>query len=320
MVKKKDVSKKVKKISEVPFGSSNHALEWLKEHWQKKSTKSAQAFRLLEEALKNAEACYRGQREVGILDLVRNVLLQCDKTCLSKQISYHISAASDLPTIFVDPDKITISLKNIVEYIAENTPRGGKFEIKFDGYPLRGQPGIKGTFIIESSSLKHKTEAELLTSAFLSKENTKITSSRNIITKEGGQLWLEMPKQKHMQLNFVLPSKSSQKDDVVQEAYRYEVVFTNYPSVRKRFGKKKALYLLGEIERYIKTLVRYPFDMVVATPEKAMVTIIYETPSSAAKSVTSRVSQRLGSEKFQIGKHVVSINFRYNLLPLAQTK
>jgi len=131
-----------------------------------------------------------------------------------------------------------------------------------------------------------------------------------------------MPKPHRPIYNIVLPASEAAASRPAEESqtFKYNISIANYANVRKRFGIKKSASLLVQIEHYVKSLVRYPIDMVMSVSDKGIITTIYETQKGAAESVASRISQRLGKEDFRIGKRPVELAFKYELSKLTSEK
>ena len=151
-----------------------------------------------------------------------------------------------------------------------------------------------------------------------SPRGTTLVSCREIISSQGGQMWADLPEPLRPAYYMVLPSSeiAAHAQAVPQKMFKYDISISNYANIRKRFGIKKSLMLVGQIEMYVRALVRHPIDIVSAVREKGLITTIYESPSGYAQSVASRISQRLGTEEFHIGKRTVDLNFHYKLSQL----
>jgi hypothetical protein len=132
-------------------------------------------------------------------------------------------------------------------------------------------------------------------------------------------MWADLPKPKQAIFRMILPTSEGarEQDTKPKQLFKYDISISNYANLRKRFGIKKSQVLVGQIEMYVRALVRHPLDIVTAVREKGTITTIYETPKGAAQSVAGRISQRLGSEEFRIGKKIVALSFKYNLSPLS---
>jgi hypothetical protein len=144
-----------------------------------------------------------------------------------------------------------------------------------------------------------------------------ILACREALVKEGGQLFVEVPEPTQTVFRILMPTIEATNAAIGDhKIFKYDIAIKNIANVRKRFGIKKSESLVSQIEGFVRSLVRHPIDIVTAAHDKGTITAIYEIEKGAAQSVASRISARLGSEKFQIGKKAVDLNFSYNLSAL----
>lgn len=277
------------------------------------------------EAVKTAGlAATLGRQYFDILALIRKVLISHDLFFLSRQVTYHISVDAELPDVFADPDQVQFLFSQMVEHLIKRSARSSRLSVVLKKYMLRGGPGIEITFSTSDRYLTEKDQQEFLSGLFQGGEDkisgVSLTSCRTLALRESGQLWVDVPKTSNPVYHLALPSteQATALSDTGQQTFKYDILISNYSTVRKRFGIRKSVSLLSQIEHYIRSLVRYPIDMVMSLGDKGMITTIYETPRGTAQSVASRISERLGSEKFCIGKKMVDISFSYRLSPLSQ--
>jgi len=260
------------------------------------------------------------------LDLIRRVLMAHDMLFLSRQITYHISASANLPAIWGDRDRIGQSFSKITEHLLKRADRGSKIDITISTFSLRGEQGAKISF--ESNDHNGGTHIDqkyldgLLEGRCDDITGISLGECRQTILGQKGQLWIDMPKPHRPIYNIVLPASEAAASRPAEESqtFKYNISIANYANVRKRFGIKKSASLLVQIEHYVKSLVRYPIDMVMSVSDKGIITTIYETQKGAAESVASRISQRLGKEDFRIGKRPVELAFKYELSKLTSEK
>lgn len=260
------------------------------------------------------------------LDLIRRILMAHDMLFLSRQITYHISASADLPAIWGDRDRISQSFSRLIEHQVKRADRGSRIDITITPFALRGSPGAKISFESNDhhgeSFIDQKYLDSLLEGKTDEMSGISIYDCRQAIVAQKGQMWVDMPKPHRPLYNVVLPAseEAAQRPSVEQQTFKYDISIINYSNVRKRFGIKKSASLVSQIEHYIKSLVRYPIDMVMSVSDKGVITTIYETQKGAAESVASRISQRLGKEDFRIGKRPVELAFKYELSKLTPEK
>lgn len=238
---------------------------------------------------------------------------------LSRQISYHVAAASELPDAWADQERVRKSLSQLVEHIVKRSPRRGKIAISLVPHSLRSEPGIEISILGADIHTEGVDTNTFMATLFSAEADTHsgitLSSLREEIIELRGRLWVDMPKPGAPVYHLLLPTTKGSTDPraATHHTFRYDIRIENYASVRKRFGIRKSFSLVAQIEHYVKSLVRYPIDMVISSGEKGTITTIYETQGGPAESVASRISQRLARETFHIGKKPVEIVFSYAL-------
>lgn len=265
-----------------------------------------------------------GSGYFDFLDLIRRLLLVHDLLFLSRQITYHISTSADLPRAFANSDQVHFVISKLIEHMVRRASRNTQISIKIKKTTLRNGPGIEISFSCLDRHLGDTDREAFLAGLFGGKgddvSGVALSDCRQIASREHGQLWVDFSKSYHPVYHLVLPAFeiAAQNDTGPQQTFKYDVEILNYANLRKRFGIKKSSSLVSQVEHYIRSLVRYPIDIVMALGTHGVITTIYETQRGAAQSVASRISSRLGSEKFRIGKMPVDISFSYRLSPLSQ--
>lgn len=257
------------------------------------------------------------------LSLIRQVLMAHDLLFLSRQVTYHIASEMDLPSVWADADKVQFVFSQLVEHLVRRSARGRRIDIGFRKFTLRGGDGLEINFAGADKHLGDKDEkgfiTELLQGRVDEVSGVSLADCRQVIVRQQGQLWVDFPKPGTPIYHIILPAteQTAAMERASQQTFKYDISISNYASMRKRFGIKKSQSLVLQIEHYVRSLVRYPIDMVMAIGDKGVITTIYETQRGTAQSVASRISERLGSEKFRIGKKSVDISFSYHLSPLS---
>jgi hypothetical protein len=262
----------------------------------------------------------RGVQQLDLLDMLRRTFTAHDLLFLRRRITYHIASSSTLPPVRVDHDRVQAAMISLLEYLATHAPRGSRINVQLDEIKLRSGPGVQVSFAGWDDSLKDVDKMTFMNRMYEAHTPTgaALVSCREIVSSQGGQMWADLPEPLRPVYYMVLPSSeiAAHAQAAPQKMFKYDISISNYANIRKRFGIKKSLMLVGQIEMYVRALVRHPIDIVLAVREKGVITTIYESPSGSAPSVASRISQRLGTEEFHIGKRVVDLNFRYKLSQL----
>lgn len=267
-----------------------------------------------------------GSAKLDILDLVRRILMTQDMLFLSRQITYHISASSEIPKVWADEDRLVYSLAHLVEHIVKRSNRDTEISIAISEFKLRNGPGVRISFEGSDHEMGDAHNKALI-DKFLDqnvdpKSGVSLFDCRQAITHQHGQMWIELPKPYRPAYNIILPASESTASAPPpdQQTFKYDISIINYANVRKRFGIRKSASLVAQIEHYVRSLVRYPIDMVMSVSEKGIISTIYETQKGAANSVASRISQRLGREEFRIGRRTVELMFKYRLSELSSVQ
>lgn len=268
--------------------------------------------------------CLAKGEPFNILDLIRQTCSALDLLFLSRQIIYHISASSNLSYVFADSDQTQSVLSELLRHIVKRSPHGGRIDISLNEVTTRNGKGVeialkgvdeKSAGLTRTTLIKHFFGEEP------SGKHSSIFSCREAVVKQGGQLTLDLPQPKHVVFCVTLPTViAPQVTTSEQQTFKYDITIKNIANVRKRFGIKKSHVLVTQVENYVRSLIRHPIDIVMSAPDKGVITTIYETPRGSAQSVASRISHRLGSEEFRVGKKPVELNFGYHLslLPPSQ--
>jgi hypothetical protein len=258
-------------------------------------------------------------RHFDIMGLIRHVLSSHDMLFLSRQVTYHISASADIPKVWAEREHVSEVFSKLIGHMARRASRSSKIGIEIKGVSLHSGPGVEIKCTGTDRLLDEKAGRDFISAIFHGEDaegdSKTIAECRSLVLNQRGQLWVDILKPHQPAYNVVLPAneQAAGPHPTEHRTYKYDISITNYANVRKRFGIRKSLSLVEQIEHYIKSLVRYPIDMVMAIGEKGMITTIYETQQGTAESVASRISQRLGREEFRIGKRSVDLMFRYDL-------
>lgn len=325
---------------------AGNPITFLEENWPGKRTKKVKdAFATLKNLVNSLLVARReeaSEREGGdelseikltdlqhaepfnILDLIRSTCSTLDMLFLSKQITYHIAASSELSAVYANPEQLQSVLSELLRNIIKGMPHGERVDISLKEIPMRNGHGIEVAVRSVDKSNESASIASFLKKLFGESGGTETTTMfacREAIIKQGGQLSVDLPKPKEPLYRVVLPTVGTPSLSAAeQKTFKYQITITNIASVRKRFGIKKSHGFVAQIENYIRSLVRHPIDIVMAEHDKGVITAIYDSPKGNAQSVASRISQRLGSEEFKIGKKIVDVSFKYQLSALPKSE
>ncbi len=256
----------------------------------------------------------------SMLDMLRQTCSSMDLLFLSKRITYHVSAASDMSSVFADPEKIQSVVTELLRRIVKRMPHGSMVNISLNEVSMRNGRGIEISLsgVDESESGKNLTTfLQELFGEGIGGSSSSLFACRESIISQGGQLSVDLPKPQQPVFKVVLPTVGTSSLAISeQRTFKYDISITNIANLRKRFGIKKSCVFVSQIENYVRALVRHPIDIVMSVPARGVITAIYDTSEGTANSVASRISKRLGTEEFRIGKKIVDVKFKYHLTSL----
>ena len=258
------------------------------------------------------------------MNQVQQVCSTHDILFLQKQLHYHISASADLPKAYANPEQILLVLSNLISNAVKYAPRGSDIEINVKEVSLRQGAGIEITIVNASEEFTERDRYHMFEKFYKGKvaeasaAGLGLSICREIIQQAHGQLWVDIPTKGKVAFAFVLPCAEIKGPVKVasHHTFKYDITVANYEEIRKKFGPEKCLNLLAQIEGYVRQLVRYPIDVVTAFEQSGIISTIYETQEGNASSVAARISQKLGSEHFRIGRDMISLTFQYRLSTL----
>jgi len=231
-----------------------------------------------------------------------------------------VSAASDMSSVFADPEKIQSVVTELLRRIVKRMPHGSMVNISLNEVSMRNGRGIEISLsgVDESESGKNLTTfLQELFGEGIGGSSSSLFACRESIISQGGQLSVDLPKPQQPVFKVVLPTVGTSSLAISeQRTFKYDISITNIANLRKRFGIKKSCVFVSQIENYVRALVRHPIDIVMSVPARGVITAIYDTSEGTANSVASRISKRLGTEEFRIGKKIVDVKFKYHLTSL----
>lgn len=318
-------------MAQKSFLQLEHSLEKIQSRWphpmpQEVSRLFEQAQKCLHDLKKraNGQARCAKKNQFNFVDLIYQVLKTHDLLFLSRHLSYHVVTTTDLPLAYGSGEEALAVLTELLATTAKQAGFGSRLEIQVKGVQLREGPAVEVKFVYEGKVLSELDRQKIL-EQFYGKETGKkgdeggIAYAKAALRRVGVGLWLEFPKETHIALTFNWPAFDISKAKLSTNfgTYKFDIWITDYNKIRQRFGIARARKLMTQIEAFVKMLVRYPVDMVIAFPAQGMITAIYDAQEGIASSVTTRISQRLKKEAFRLGRKNVTPHFRYRLSFLA---
>jgi len=256
--------------------------------------------------------------------LLKRVLEGHDAFFLSRQVAYRVSITSQLAKVWADASEAMSILTSLINHLAIRSPRRSSISIGIADFSLRSGRGVEFSFRAIDRYLKAGEHKALMSGLFDgsadSHTGVSLSNLREHVIHQHGRFWADHVGQNTLTYHIVFPSSKevAHLQLAGQRAFRYDISITNYSVIRKRFGIRKGKHLVEQVENYVKSLVRFPIDMVSADLDRGVITTVYETQHGAAESVPARISKRLGSEVFHIGRRAIDLQFRYELTTLSK--
>ena len=334
---KSDLEYIIKEL-EHPITVASEGTNLLKEYFENhQDVRQRQIFHSIQNSLDRAVALLKGILEelkdpsavknqslihFDILHYIQQVCSTHDKLFLQRQLRYRVTASSDLPKVFANPDQVFVVLSNLASNAIKFAPRSSEIEIRAKEVPLRQGAGVEINIINESPNFTEKDRYQIFEKFYNTKNSEAggvaglgLAVCREIIQKSGGQLWVDIPAKGKVFFAFVLPCAevTAPAKTKSNQTYKYDISISNYKDLKEKIGSEKLQNILHQIESSVRKLVRYPIDVVAAFESSGIISTIYETQEGFASSISTRISQKLGEEQFKIGKTSVSVTFKYHL-------
>ncbi len=261
-----------------------------------------------------------GPQHFDVLQLIQKVFASHDMLFLQRQLRYNVSTTSDLPKVYARPENVLQVLTTLVGNAIKHATRATTIEIHVKEMALRQGNGVEVAITNTCSNFTERDRYKIFEKFYQKEEGGKpsgvgLALSRELMQQSHGQLWVDIPEKGKVSFTFVLPcTEVAQMTDAEHQlTYKYDIQIANFDQLRTDLGYDKIQTIMGRIETTVRELVRYPIDVVAAFEQSGIVSTIYETPKGHADSVASRISKRLGTEDFRVGKESVKLNLKYNL-------
>ncbi|MDP2599136.1 MAG: hypothetical protein Q8P84_00170 [Deltaproteobacteria bacterium] len=272
---------------------------------------------------KTKRAVSGGKNSFDFVASIHEVLKAHDLLFLSRQLTYHVVTMSDLPQAFGSKEEALSILTELLAISTKQALFGSKLEIQVKQLNLKEGAFVETRFVYGGKPLTDLDRQQMLETFYGAAEtggdSAGLAVVRSTLRSLGGQLWIEFPKEDVVALTFYWPAFDISKSGRAPNTgtYKYDITLVDYAKIRQRFGVERSKKLVGLLEQFVKSLVRYPVDMVISFSEKGIISAIYESQEGAASSVATRISQRLKKESFRLGSKRVTPSFRYQLTFLA---
>lgn len=244
----------------------------------------------------------KSQTFANPIQVLQTAIACFDAAFLAKQQSYQLIAETPINNVDMDVKHLQVAMKCMIDLALMHSSRKCRL-----AFIIRENLQATNAFELSLALPLKYANVECLREIQQSKEYSAFEKA---ICRTHGSCSL-IVEHGHLLLSMVCPKAEG---EIIAQAPRYQLtmVVQNYPHIRKSFGEQKSKALLGTIETIVKSLVRIPDDTVQLDADVGQISVIYEAKLGNV-SLSSRISRRLGSEQFRIGKHEVPLQFRYSL-------
>jgi hypothetical protein len=265
-------------------------------------------------------ALQEGPQHFDIIQLIQKIFASHDMLFLQRQLRYNVSTTADLPKVYGHPDHVLQVLTTLVGNAIKHATRASSIEIGVKEVTLRQGNGIEVTIVNGCPNFTEKDRYKIF-EKFYQKDNAQqptgvgLALCRELVQRDHGQLWVDIPEKGKVAFTFVLPCAAVAQVTSQEgtQTFKYDIHISNFDQLMHDLGHERIHAIIDRIESTVRQLVRYPIDVVAAFEQSGIVSTIYETPKGHADSVASRISRRLGTEEFRVGKDQVKLQLKYNL-------
>lgn len=263
-----------------------------------------------------------GPHHFDIVILIQKIFASHDMLFLQRQLRYNVSTVADLPKVFANSDQILQVLTTLVGNAIQHATRGSVIDIRVKEVNLRQGNGVEVAIVNQCGSFTERDRYRIFEKFYQKEEGgahkaagVGLALCREILQKSQGQLWVDIPEKSKVAFTFVLPCTEVVRslDTSESQIYKYDISISNFSQLQHDLGHDKIHNIMNRIEDAVRQLVRYPIDVVAAFEQSGMVSTIYETQKGKADSVATRISKRLGSEDFVLGKDSIKLQLHYQL-------
>lgn len=261
-----------------------------------------------------------GPQHFDILQLIQKIFASHDMLFLQRQLRYNVSTTSELPKVYARPEYVLQVLTTLVGNAIKHSTRASTIDIRVKEMALRQGNGVEVAITNTCTNFTERDRYKIFEKFYQKDEGNNpsgvgLALSRELMQQSHGQLWVDIPEKGKVSFTFVLPCTEMAKaaGTEMQQTYKYDIQIADFDKLKHDLGHDRIQTIMGRIETTVRQLVRYPIDVVAVFEQSGMVSTIYETPKGHADSVASRISKRLGSEEFRVGKDPVKLSLKYNL-------
>ncbi|MCK4244347.1 MAG: diguanylate cyclase [Candidatus Omnitrophica bacterium] len=266
---------------------------------------------------------------VSISRLTNQIIYLMGSQVKSKGLSLHLSFSSNLPEVFVDVDRITQVLINLVGNAIKCTPAGGRISIGAGRRNENLQVMVKDTgigvapedqkIIFDRFRQVGRTPGPGLRGTGLG-----LPICKEIIRLHDGDIWVESQPGKGSKFVFTLPI--ARKYRTLPEYLNVQIEFaravgtkfsllllkvTNYDRIEKRLGKKEARKVLRSLRNVLGKELRKATDMIAVSQREEFYVGLPKTDIKGASILIKRAKTAICAKKF--GDNNITLSLKTGL-------
>ncbi len=260
--------------------------------------------------------------------LARRVFDAFQRKSDEKGILLRLSQFKKLPFVYVDPDRMTEVMTNLVDNAVKYTPKGGTVTLSLKEENKQLLLSVTDTGI----GIRAKDQKELFQKfrrfgAGLHREKgvgLGLAISKEIVTLHQGTLSVRSEEGKGSTFTVMLPVLSDEAffleklaSEIRRAAGEGEVVslvvleLFNFEAMRDQIGEEGTGSLLDEVVAVVKETVRRPTDIVTSYRQGRVIAILAGADRKGAKVLALRVKETLLTHLFSVQGRTFPLEVRF---------
>ncbi len=247
---------------------------------------------------------------VDLSGFIRGVAAPFKTIAREKKIILEEELPEKEVSIFIDIDKITQVLNNLISNAMKFTKEGGRITIAVEERPGCTQISVRDTGIGIS-----RQNIDKLFNKFVQVGRTYgpgekgtglgLAISKALVGLHGGRIWVESKVDKGSKFNFTIPQASFEEifreyvKNGIREARDKEQPFSimvsridNFEALKKKYGMVKPYFLLGDILNVIRERLRRVTDVALRDSGECAV-LLPETNKNGVTLVEQRIREAI---------------------------
>jgi len=270
---------------------------------------------------------------VDLGHFIRNIVSPFEAIAVDKKVSIKYKISDKEMSCFMDPDKITQVVSNLVSNALKFTKPNGSITVAVQGNPNNFQISVCDTGVGISKQNTRKLFNKFIQVGRTSGPGEKGTGlglaiCKGLVELHGGRIWVESTLGKGSKFHFIIPRVSYEevfreyvKNDI-RESQDKEKSFSimvsridNFADLKKKYGMVKPYLLLGDMMEVIKGNLRRVTDVAIRDSGECAV-LLSETNKHGVVLVEQRTREALA--KLLVSKQMdkeVQVSFGNSTYP-----